>query len=564
MRLKLLALFILCGSFLGGVHFSAAQTARPYTLHLPPDYESRDSVPLLVALHPSASSGKAMQTLTGFDEIADEHGFMVVYPNSEGIAWNDGRAGLELETDDAGYLASLIDELITSHKADAEKIYLVGWSGGGLMAYRLACQMPDKFAGAAVLGALLWDEQREICAEFGVESPVNLLVLHGTADWIYPAETHTSDYFDAEILGVRDTLAFWAERNGCPAELTTPQNNLMVVEGCNLAAYDIAGSKQNWPRAGDYQLNQVGISASSLIFDFFMGENAWAVEQPETTQLTRNYTLYVPDSYDPTQATPLVIALHGRTQTPTSMANMTDWNTLAEQEKFVVVYPEGIDLQWNYYAGFPNYPADPHNDTEFLSALIADLSLDLNIDPTRVYLTGFSNGGFMVNRLACEAPDQYAAFASVAGSAFEEFTTLCSEGQQVNMLMIHGTADNNILWEGYQQTAPNGQTVYITVPITGLFSYWGNYNGCNAEGYDVEDVPASGNSPGTNVRIIRMKDCANEAEVVLYGVAGGGHNWPGYGDRLPPEIAGTVNRDINATEEIWEFFSRHTLDTLEE
>lgn len=533
------------------------ETERTYRLHLPTNYEEADSLPLVVALHPSASSANAMAALTGIDAAADEQGFIAVYPNSLGIAWNDGRAGLELKTDDAGYIASLIDDLSNTYKVDTEKISLIGWAGGGLMAYRLACQMPEKFNSVAVVGALMWAEQRDICAEFETDTPVNMLIVRGTADWIYHAETYHSDYFGAELLGVQDTLDFWVERNGCTAERTIQGNNLALYEGCGIAAYEVLGSKQNWPRIGAYDLNQVGVDATQMITGFFAGEEHWAVEQPAFSGLTRNYTLYVPHSYDSAQPMPLVIALHGRTQSMTSMANMTDWNGLAEREQAIIVYPEGIDLQWNYYYNVPGFDYDPHDDFAFFTALIADLSHDLPIDQNRIYMTGFSNGGFMVNRLACEMPDQFAAFASVGGSASGEIATLCAPEGDVNMLIMHGTADNNILWNGIPETYPNGVTHYIAVPISGLFTFWGTHNGCDVEQYETEDVPPSGNSPGTNVRIIRMTDCPDGEEVVLYGVAGGGHNWPGFADALPVEIGGTVNLDINATEEIWEFFSRH-------
>lgn len=524
---------------------------RSYYLHLPSAYEEADSLPLIVALHPTASSGRAMAVLTGLNAA---EGFLVAYPNASGVSWQDGRAALSGETDDVAYIAAVIDELVSDHKADPEQVYLVGWGGGGLMAYRLACEMPERFAGVAVVGALMWEEHRENCPETGAAT--RLLILHGTEDPFYGSESGlyvTPGGSDGiPLLGIADTLAVFAERSGCTDELVVEGN---LFSYCGLGGIDMPGAKQNWPREGNFAVNPFGFNATDIIMRFFAGES-WAVEPPEFEGLARNYTLYIPNSYDSAEPAPLVVALHGRLQSVGSLANTTDWNVLAEEERFLVLYPEGIDMQWNYLREVLGYPYDAHDDTLFLSDLIADLSQDLNIDPQRIYVAGFSNGGFMAHRLACENPDQYAAFADVAGSSFEGIERVCPAHLSVNMLIMHGTADFNIPWDGRQQNL-DGYPVYVTVPISGLFTFWRDRVGCGQD-YETEDLPQLGNSPGTSVRIIRLTACPNNEELVLYGIVGGGHNWPGYPDRLPPEIAGPVNQDIDATRVIWEFFSRHT------
>ncbi|MBZ0308850.1 MAG: hypothetical protein K8I82_22475 [Anaerolineae bacterium] len=537
---------------------SVEEVERSYYLHLPDNYDSADSLPLIVALHPAASSGKAMAALTGLDSA---EGFIVAYPNAVGVAWQDGRASQTGQTDDVGYITTLIDSLVESHKVDAEQVYLVGWGGGGLMAYRLACEVPERFAGVAVVGALMWEEHRDNCAETDLAAATRLLILHGTEDVFYSSESGMyispggSD--GIPLLGIVDTLAVFAERNECADELVQ-EGAIFQYTDCGLGAVDMPGMKQNWPRTGDYAVNPSEFNASDLLLQFFTGSEDWAAEPPEFDGLARNYTVYVPNTYDPAQPTPLVLALHGRLQSIGSLANTTDWNVLAEEEQFIVLYPEGIDMQWNYLRDILGYPYDEHDDAQFFADLISDLSRDLNIDSQRIYVSGFSNGGFMVHRLACEASDQYAAFADVAGSGFEGFERVCPPRLSVHILIMHGTEDYNIPWEGRQQNL-DGYMIYVTVPISGLFTFWREQVGCGQD-YETEDLPQLGSSPGTSVRMIRLTDCPNGEELLLYGIIGGGHNWPGYPDRLPPEIAGPVNQDIDATRVIWEFFSRHTLN----
>ncbi|MBZ0308849.1 MAG: prolyl oligopeptidase family serine peptidase, partial [Anaerolineae bacterium] len=239
-------------------------------------------------------------------------------------------------------------------------------------------------------------------------------------------------------------------------------------------------------------------------------------------------------------------------------ATITDMNLVAEKEGFIVVYPNGIDRQWNYVQGVPFFDQAEQDDFSFIRSLIADLSKNLSIDPSRLYVTGFSNGGFMVNRLACEMPDQFAAFASVGGSIFTGFEAICPNSTGVNMLIMHGTLDISIPWNGLPENY-NGQTIYSAMPVNDVVSFWGVRNDC-AQSPEIEVIPESGHSPGTHVEIVRLP-C--DEELMVYVIFGGGHNWPGVPGRISERIAGAVNMDIHGSEVIWEFFSRHTREVEE-
>jgi polyhydroxybutyrate depolymerase len=271
--------------------------------------------------------------------------------------------------------------------------------------------------------------------------------------------------------------------------------------------------------------------------------------------LDRTYWLHVPD--DLTDPAPLVLVLHGRFGDGPSIANHTGFNAIADREGFIAAYPDGIDGEWNFVRGVPGYP-NTHDDVAFLTELVDVIAAEYPVDRTRVYATGFSNGGFMAERIACEAPAPFAAFATVAAAGFGGMLNVCLEPETAPapILLIHGTADDNIPWDGMSVTRGD-RTVYITYPIPDTVGYWAGFNGCQPEA-ETTDVPRSHLSPGTSVRILTI-DCPPNASVVLYIVEGGGHNWPNP-THQPYPGSGLINRDIDAAEEIWSFFDAHTLE----
>ena len=272
----------------------------------------------------------------------------------------------------------------------------------------------------------------------------------------------------------------------------------------------------------------------------------------ESDGYSRSYQLYVPSQRIEGLLSPLVIALHGRTSNGERMARLTEFNRLADQKQFIVAYPDAIDNQWNYLHGLSEQDGKP-NDSKFLLALIDDIRDRQLIDPGRIYVTGISNGGFMAQRLACYAPWVFAAYASVAAGGYAFMDLKCKHDTAVNMLYMHGTADELIPWYGLGIEDENGNRRQVTMSILDSVRFWSERNQCGPEVRSQELLPA-GNSPGTHVKIFKASQCANNAEVVLFAIIGGGHNWPGRADFIPPRIAGRVNMDIHASEVIWSFF----------
>jgi polyhydroxybutyrate depolymerase len=269
---------------------------------------------------------------------------------------------------------------------------------------------------------------------------------------------------------------------------------------------------------------------------------------PTFDSLHRTYALHVPDEID--APAPLVIVLHGRFGDGAGMEEYSQFDRVADAEGFIVAYPDGVGGEWNFTQGISGY-ADAQDDIAFLNTLIDEIAAEHEIDLTRVYLAGFSNGGFMAQRVACENPARFAGFASVSASGFGGMPEVCRGTLPAPMLLIHGTADNNVPWDGTSVTR-GGQTIYITYPIAHTFGYWAAVNGCQPDA-EQEDLPQRGDSPETIVRVLRL-DCPAESPVVLYGILGGGHNWA-RPDLEPYPSAGPINRDIDTGEEIWRFFA---------
>lgn len=259
----------------------------------------------------------------------------------------------------------------------------------------------------------------------------------------------------------------------------------------------------------------------------------------------REYLLYVPRSYDRTKPTPLVISMHGAMNWPAFQMKVSQWNRAAEQNSFIVVYPAGSGI--GPKAWFMEGAETPSHmpDVRFISDLIDTLAATYNIDPTRIYANGLSNGGGMAFVLSCTLSDRIAAIGAVSAAQSLPWTW-CPDSTPIPMIAFHGTADPIVPYDG-------GKVWMAPEPFPAVRTWaanWARRNRCGPNPVD--------SAVAADVRRLEYRSCAGNAAVVLYTIQGGGHQWPG-GHPLPEWLVGHASRDIDATSEMWAFFRAHPL-----
>lgn len=263
----------------------------------------------------------------------------------------------------------------------------------------------------------------------------------------------------------------------------------------------------------------------------------------------RSYLLYTPPSYKDGTPSALVMAFHGGRGQGRNMKSRTRLNAFAEKRGFLVVYPDATGRR-NWNDGREGVAAGI-DDIGFVRALIDHLQGQRSIDKDRIYATGLSNGAFFTQKLACLMPNQFAAFAPVAATMAKPLYERCDPAGPVSIMMIHGTDDAQVPWEGGEvQIGERGAIVSVQDAIT----FWARHNGCDLNPR-IRSLPDRDPDDGTRVERWEYPNCRDGAEVVLIKVVGGGHTWPGSTRRrFMDRIVGRTSWDINANEVIWEFF----------
>ena len=261
----------------------------------------------------------------------------------------------------------------------------------------------------------------------------------------------------------------------------------------------------------------------------------------------REYLLYVPQSYDPARPTPLVITLHGGALWPAVQKDISQWNRLADSHGFIVVYPAGLRLHDTGPRGWRVTSPGPGlaKDVRFISDLIDHLGKSYNVDPTRIYANGLSIGGGMTFALSCTLPDRIAAAGFVAAARFLPWSW-CTDPRPVPMISFHGTGEEIVPYEGGTSWVANGSFPNVSE----WTARWARRNRCKSDA--VESTVAA------DVTRRSYPDCADDADVVLFTVHGGGHTWPG-SEPMADWFLGPTSQSIDATDQMWAFFQEHRL-----
>lgn len=289
----------------------------------------------------------------------------------------------------------------------------------------------------------------------------------------------------------------------------------------------------------------------TVLMTTFIVSTAWSQLTDEIfvhDGLTRHYKLYLPDDLPPNA--PLVMVLHGYIGTATAIMNSTHMNDVADAHGFAVCYPQGtVDFSgtthWNI--GFAN---DPVDDLGFLVALAENLQIVHGVDPSCTYVCGMSNGGMMSYYLGCAAPSTFRAFASVTGALTTNFVSACSGNITVPFMEFHGTNDIIVPYGG---GGPIPDLWGSFFGIESVFRKWYQANSC--QDLNVQAIPEAPVVDFSSATRYDLTNCDGSLKSTLYKIENGGHTWPGspsagFWDFLQP-----TNQDVDASEEIWNFFS---------
>ncbi len=287
--------------------------------------------------------------------------------------------------------------------------------------------------------------------------------------------------------------------------------------------------------------------------------------------LNRKYAIYIPENIE-NITLPLIFELHGGGIYIDDMTGKSGyktpyklWMNLAESEKFIVIYPEGINGSynkptWNDCRGdcIVNSNAD---DVHFIETLINEISDNYAIDQNRIYVSGTSNGGFMALRLAVELNNKIAAVAAIA-SAMPAVSECIQPYSPISVLFMNGTDDNHMPYYGGYVSNPPNPDHGSAQSTENSVNFWINFN-------HTDTVPITFTFPdldsldGGIVEKFDYKNGDQSTEVVLYKVNGGGHSAPSIQEQysaLFEQYFNKQNHDIEMTTEVWNFFKDKTLN----
>lgn len=272
---------------------------RSYVLHIPPQYNEHDSMPLVIAMHGGFGTSENMAQMSRLNEKADtasEGSFIVVYPQGLGIipTWNGGTCcgyAMNNDIDDVGFISALIDTLAANYAVDTRGVYATGMSNGGIMSHRLACESADKIAAIAPVAGVLMIEDWDACQPPRL---ISIMHIHARDDSIEPYYGGVGDgqsgVFFAEVDSVMEG---WARRLECSIGPDTFYNDSGALrqtwtrsdDSCEVVLWTTEDGGHSWPGGVKLRPNadepSKAIFANDEMWTFFLAHPMPIEEEPE-------------------------------------------------------------------------------------------------------------------------------------------------------------------------------------------------------------------------------------------------------------------------------------------
>jgi len=493
-------------------------TEREYILHIPDNLSPGENVPVVIALHLLGSTAESFEDLTKFSDKADQEGFIAVYPQGYGNSWNAGGCcdpAASEGINDIEFISALIDTLIEEQPVDSQKVFIVGFSNGGIMAYTLASEISDKIAGIAPVGALFMMEENH------ASNPVPIIHVHALDDSSVDPDGQWG------WLSLYDLLDQWKTINGISAEPDTFRNDSKIKgilypspdSSANIILYlSETGGHSYTPNSRLGTTNRIWeffstqINKAPIIYDTI-------VEGPRK----RDYLTHIPNAYftevDTSKKYPLIIASHGWYESAEFMEEKTGFSSLADRNDFFISYLHYVgpppDMSWNYFMD----PEKP-DDIGYAKAVIDTMFARYPIDSSKVYAVGFSDGCGLADRLPLETNGLVSAIGTVGGMIkFADSVPTTP----VRMIHFHANHDPSVNYSSVRNNALN---------------YWLDVNSCLT---DPDTIVNMGNYIGE-----LWRNSEDDSVMIFYTLPWWLHAWP---------INGVDFMLLSASDLMWEFFS---------
>jgi polyhydroxybutyrate depolymerase len=269
------------------------------------------------------------------------------------------------------------------------------------------------------------------------------------------------------------------------------------------------------------------------------------------------YRVHVPAKYDSAKPTPLVLILHGAGGSGEGYLDRAGWAKKADAAGFIAVAPDGLPIRpdakadfltnprvWNTGQLRAESPRAKIDDLAFFRSLLDTVEKQLNVDKSRVYVTGHSNGAGMTFRLGTELSERFTALAPVASHVWAKDP---KPARPLPTLYIVGTNDPLIPLAGGERTLPWGKST--VPPVHDSLTTWAKALGCPTTPKTIRDKDG--------VKIVEYGPGKDGVKLTVWFITGQGHNWPGGRMLLPAKYSGPDSDKVDATKVIQEFFEKH-------
>lgn len=233
--------------------------------------------------------------------------------------------------------------------------------------------------------------------------------------------------------------------------------------------------------------------------------------------IRREYLVVSPKRVEPGTRLPVVMALHGLGQDRNAMLNAADWRGAVERDRFIAVFPQGFANSWNMGSCCPPASLLAIDDQAFLDQVVGELTARPDVDPQRLYLSGFSNGAMMAYSAVCARPGVYAALGTISGSNISG----CTPSEPISLLHQHGDPDPVVPFDG-QPSLTQLLSSADFPPVPATIAAWAAADRCA--------TPPEVTTESSGVERSTWSPCQDGTEVELVRLPGLGHAWPNMGE----------------------------------